>query len=372
MKPDFSSRFFTIMVVSLLSVIACVEPFDPKLKSDARRLVIESQLTTKLDFQYVYLTYDAPYNSDVSVFRDYVADAKVTLRDNLGNEFAFFDDPNQTNFIKVPAGYNYRSVNKIQLVVGRSYQLFVETFDKKKYESTPEKVVGVPKIEKVNVEFREITPPAYLTTERGEYKVTVNVKDTPGEKNFYKWDWYNVKKIDWCREYTVGNAAGTISYVQPCCQECYEKTVCTNCLELENDRLVDGNSFNRYITKVPFDFTSNYYLVINQYSISEKAYKFWNTVKEQSKSSGGLFDPTPKSIKGNFRNINNADEEVLGYFTVSDLHEETVIIDRSRTSPKPFITELYQPPFWVQLPPAQCFACVESFNRSRFAPKGWK
>ncbi len=365
-------KFLLVFFFINLCLFACVEPFDPKLNSDVRRLVIESQLTTKLDYQYVYLTYDAPYNSDVSVFKDYVADAKVVLKDNLGNEFAFFDDPTQNNTIKTPAGYNYRSVNKIQLVLGRTYQLFVETFDKKKYESLPEKVIAVPKIEKVSVVFNEIIPPAYLKTERGEFRVSVNVKDIPGEKNYYKWDWYNVKKINWCREYTVGNAAGTLSYVQPCCQDCYEKVICTNCIELENDKLIDGNSFNRNLTKIPFDNTSNYYLVINQYSLNENAYKFWNTVKEQSKTSGGLFDPTPKSIRGNFKNTNNSAEEVLGYFTVSDVHEEIVIIERNLSSPKPFFTEFYQPPFWVKLPPSQCFACNESFTRSKFAPKGWK
>ena len=55
------------------------------------------------------------------------------------------------------------------------------------------------KIEKVNVAFNEIIPPAYLKTERGEFRVSVNVKDTPSEKNYYKWDWYNIKKINWCR-----------------------------------------------------------------------------------------------------------------------------------------------------------------------------
>jgi hypothetical protein len=337
-------RFFVIIVGALLSIFSCVEPFDPKLKSDVKRLVIEAHLTTKLDFQYVYLTYDAAYNSDASVFKDYVASAKVSLKDNLGNEFDFYDDPAQNNYIKTPAGYNYRSVNKIQLVVGRTYQLFVETFDKKKYASTPEKVTPVPKIEKVSAVFNEIIPPAYLKTERGEYKISINVKDAPNEKNYYKWDWFHVKKIDWCREFTIGSAAGTTSYVQPCCGNCYEKVVCTNCLELGNDRLIDGNSFDRFITKIPFDNTTNYYLVVNQYSINENAYKFWNTVKEQSKSSGGLFDPTPKSIKGNFSNIKDATEDVLGYFTVSDIHEEIIVIDRNRASPKPFYTELYQPP----------------------------
>ena len=351
------SLFFFLIVAICVGINACVQPFDPALKSDARRLVIESQLTTKLGFQYVYLTYDASYNSDKSVFEEYVPDAKVTLKDNLGNEFAFFDDPAQNNAIRATFGYNYRSVNKIQLVVGRTYQLFVETSDKKKYESTPEKVTAVPKIEKVTSVFREIVPAAYLTTERGEFKISIDVKDTPAQKNYYKWDWNRIEKLDYC-------AINRDGRLQECCQDCYEKKPCINCLELGTDNLIDGNSFNRFITNIPYDDTRNYYLVINQYSISENAHKFWNTVKQQSKTSGGLFDPTPKSIRGNFRNISNANEEVLGYFTVSDIHEEIVIIDRNLASPKPFFTPVVFG--------GECVPCVESFFRSRIKPKGWQ
>ena len=366
MKPQY--KFFLLSTIICLTLNACVESFDPQLKSDVRRLVIESQLTTKLDYQYVYLTYDVSYNSAVSVFDEYVTGAMVSLRDDLGNEFAFFDDPTRNNIINATFGYNYRSLNKIQLVIGRTYQLFVETADKKKYMSSPEKVLPVPKIEKVITEFFEIIPPAFLKTERGVYNVSINVKDTPSEKNYYKWDWYNVQQIEWCGE----GRAGLGSIVFPCCGNCYEKYLCKNCLELGNDRLIDGNIFNRFLTKIPYDATSNYYLVINQYSLSENAYKFWNTVKEQSKTSGGLFDPTPKSIRGNFSNIANTNEDVLGYFTVSDVHEEIVSIDRNRTSPKPFESQKYLPPAWEKAPLSRCVPCQETYIRTKFAPKGWK
>jgi DegV family protein with EDD domain len=159
-----------------------------------------------------------------------------------------------------------------------------------------------------------------------KFKVSVNVKDRAKENNYYKWDWYNVKQINWCREYTIGSAAGTLSYVDPCCETCYQISPCIDCIELAQDKLIDGNVFNKPITTIPFDDNTNYYLVVNQYSISENAYKFWNAVKEQSKNSGGLFDAIPKSIKGNFKNAKDPKEEVLGYFTVSDVHEEIIII----------------------------------------------
>jgi hypothetical protein len=356
--------FTLIFIVSFLS---CIDEFNPKLDGKTRRLVVEANLTTKLDFHYVYLTFDAPYNSTASIFKDYVADAKVKMIDNLGNEYLFFDDPTQNNMIKTSFGYNYRSVNKFKAEVGRTYQLFVETFDKKTYVSAPEKVLPVAPVENVKIDFEEINPASYV---KGKFKVSVNVKDRAKENNYYKWDWYNVKQINWCREYTIGSAAGTLSYVDPCCETCYQISPCIDCIELAQDKLIDGNVFNKPITTIPFDDNTNYYLVVNQYSISENAYKFWNAVKEQSKNSGGLFDAIPKSIKGNFKNAKDPKEEVLGYFTVSDVHEEIIIIDRNLKSPKPYIIELYQPPWWVRT--QKCFPCVESYNRTKIKPKGWK
>ncbi len=360
------NSFKIIIYLFIAGFLSCINEYDPKLDSSDRRLVIESHLTTKLAFHYVYLTFDAPYNSDASIFKDYVGDAKVMIKDNLGNEYPFLDDPVQNNYIKTSRGYNYRSVNKFKAEIGRSYQLFIETFDKKTYVSAPEKVIQVPKVENVKIDFTEIKPSSYL---RGQFKVSVNVKDRAKESNYYKWDWYNVKKIDWCREYSIGNAAGTTSYVDPCCETCYEITPCVDCIEISNDKLIDGNVFNKALTSVPYDNSSNYYLVVNQYSISENAYKFWNTVKEQSKNSGGLFDAIPKSIKGNIKNSKDSKEEVLGYFTVSDLHEEIIIIDRNLSSPKPIIVELYLPP-WIRT--EKCWPCVESFNRTKIKPVGWR
>lgn len=364
MKLGIKILFYLAFITSLF---ACIDEFDPKLDNNKRRLVIEAKLTTKLDHHYVYLTYDAPYNSDASIFKDYVADAKVKIVDDKGTEYQFVDDPLQSNAIKTSFGYNYKSAIKFKAEVGRSYQLFVETFDKKTYVSTIEKVIPVPPVISPKVDFKEITPAAYI---KGRFNVSVNVKDQANEKNYYKWDWYHVKKLDWCREYSIGTAAGTTPYVDPCCETCFEIVPCTDCIELASDYLIDGNIFNKAITSVPFDDNTNYYLVVNQYSISENAYKFWNAVKEQSKNSGGLFDATPQSIKGNIKNSKDAAEEVLGYFTVSDLHEEIIVVDRNLTSPKPFIIEKYLPPTWVRT--TRCFPCNESYNRTKTTPKGWK
>jgi Domain of unknown function (DUF4249) len=365
MKIFSKNNFFLFLILGL---VACVEVYDPKLTSNKLRLVVESQLSTKFDYQYVYLTYDAPYNSDATNFKNLVNRAKVKVTDDQGKVFEFYDEIEPNNQIKTREGYNYRSIEKFQALLGRKYRLSVEVLDGRKYESSFEGLVPVSKIEKVNAEFRELPASSPL---KGHFFVYIDAQDSPTEKNFYKWDTYHVRQINYCREWYIYGQAGDVtqSFVDKCCEPCYEKVRVDDDYQLANDRLIDGNKITRkYVATVPFDNTSPYYLVIRQYSLTENAYKFWNAVKEQSKNSGGLFDATPKSIKGNIKNINDAGEEVLGIFYVSDVYEHAVNIDRNRANPKPKIIERYSVG-WNKT--TQCFPCQESYNRSKSKPAGF-
>jgi hypothetical protein len=362
----FYKNIVFFLIASML--VACVDIYDPKLTSDKLRLVVESQLTTKLDYQYVYLTYDAPYNSEGNNFKNLVTRAKVKITDDQGKVFEFYDEIEPNNQIKTREGYNYRSVNKIKAELGRKYKLTVEVLDGRVYASDFEAAVPVTKIDKVNVEFKELERPSKVI---GQFLVSIDTKDSPAEKEFYKWDTYHVNQINYCREWYIFGQGGAVtqSFVDKCCEPCYEKAKFDDGYQLASDRLINGNSIIRQqVAIVPFDNTTPYYMVINQYSMTEDAYKYWNAVKEQSKNSGGLFDATPKSIRGNIKNINDASEEVLGIFYVSDVYEQQVNIDRNRSTPKPKIIEPYSLG-WNKTD--QCFPCQESFNRTKIKPAGF-
>lgn len=58
-----SLKYFIFIAILSGLFYACISEFDPKLNSNPQRLSMESHPNTKLDFLYVYLTYDAPYNS---------------------------------------------------------------------------------------------------------------------------------------------------------------------------------------------------------------------------------------------------------------------------------------------------------------------
>jgi hypothetical protein len=68
------------------------------------------------------------------------------------------------------------------------------------------------------------------------------------------------------------------------------------------------------------------------------------------------------------QNVNDASEEVLGIFYVSDVYEHQLNVERNRSTPKPIIVEPYSLG-WIKT--TQCFPCQESFNRTKVKPAGF-
>lgn len=356
--------------ILFFGLIGCIDRYDPKLTSDKQKLVVEAQITTQLEFQYVFLTFDAGYNSEENLFKFLVKRAKVNIVDDNGKIYEFEDEKLAANSIKSIDGYNYKSINKFKLEVGRSYRLNIETVEGTKYQSEFETVVPVPPVSKTTLEYKELAPP-FKNDLKAQWNVYVDVQDPVGVKNFYKWETLHYKQLEYCREWYIYGSGGSVTqaFIDKCCTPCYEYEKCEECFELANDVFVDGNKLIRqYVATVPYNNTTPYFLQVNQYSLTEKAYKFWLAVQQQSKNSGGLFDATPKSIKGNIKNINNPEEEVLGYFSVVDVFPHRINVNRNITGTKPVIKPEYGE-FWNRT--ETCYPCEETYKRKKTPPIGW-
>lgn len=246
--------------------------------------------------------------------------------------------------------------------MGRTYQLFIQTENGKQYRSKPELVRAVPKLSKIYTEFKKL-PPTFPNP-IGEFLVFTDFKDSPTPDEYYRWESVHWYQLDYCQYYSISTSP--YIYRQPCCQDCYEFKICRECQPVVSDRLTNGNEIKRQlIAKYPYNEMTPYYLKIRQYSISRDVYNFWNTLQIQSQNTGGMFDVTPKQIRGNMLSVNNPDEEVLGYFSASDVDEKIIYFERNLAEIKPF------PPFDTYIDDPECFACQEFNNRTRVKPKDW-
>jgi hypothetical protein len=69
-----------------------------------------------------------------------------------------------------------------------------------------------------------------------------------------------------------------------------------------------------------------YSLLVNQYSISEAAYKYWNQLKINSTDEGGLYDRQPLATQGNMHNITDPTKVVLGFFGASSVTSKRIFV----------------------------------------------
>ena len=82
--------------------------------------------------------------------------------------------------------------------------------------------------------------------------------------------------------------------------------------------------FDFPISETPIDckFCKNTELFVLQESIDEQAYDYFRQINETIHFTGNMFEPTPGNLITNFKNINKPDENVYGYFYISQ--EDTI------------------------------------------------
>lgn len=73
-------------------------------------------------------------------------------------------------------------------------------------------------------------------------------------------------------------------------------------------------------------FRTRYMVVIHQLSISREAHAFFDLLNKQLSIEGDIFDPPPATIRGNMINLDHGEENVIGYFYVSNVSIDTVFI----------------------------------------------
>ena len=100
-------------------------------------------------------------------------------------------------------------------------------------------------------------------------------------------------------------------------------------VELTEDRLVDHclYSFSNTDRKV----SVVYFVELSQIRLTEEAYRFWETVRNNSTNVGGLFSPEPSEMRGNIVNVDDPDELVLGYVSVSTCTRKKMFVDNYDT-----------------------------------------
>ena len=301
---------FIVIVFFQLIINGCVTKFLPEIKDDQRLLVVEGLITDQPEVYSVKLSWSIPVGSEQKVRP--ISGWNVEVHDDLGNIYQYTESPDTGTYIS--------DKETFQGVVGRIYTLYINTLgvssSHHSFESIPVEMRAVPPIDSL---FYEKVTIREGTESRGPVEgcqIYVNSYDPEGKCRFYRWDYSETWKFE--IPYMVKNNV------------CWITTNSTK-INIKNTSVLAEDRINcyplNYITNESDRLSVRYSILVNQYSISEDEYSYWEKLHNITQEVGGLYDIMPSSVRGNVFCTEDPDLQVLGYFSVSSKTSERIYVD---------------------------------------------
>jgi hypothetical protein len=137
-------------------------------------------------------------------------------------------------------------------------------------------------------------------------QVYLNTHDATDQNKFYRWEYSET--WEFILPYTVPN------------KTCWTSSN-SDIINIKNTSLLGEDRIDRY----PLKFISNltdrlrvgYSILVKQYSLNEDEYLYWEKLQSITEHVGGLYDIIPSSVPSNVYCVDDPNEKVLGYFSVS-------------------------------------------------------
>lgn len=294
------------LLIFLIVGNSCIKQFTPETTEDKDLLVVEGLITDRPGLDTIKLSTSMPLGIKSSAKP--LSGCEVTISDDLGNTFS-------TN--EIVAG-SYVMNPPFQGVVGRSYTLHVKTDDSYhnlSYESSPVLMKPVPPIDSLYYNKVVLARSSNGGVIGEGCQIYLNTHDPESICRYYRWEF--VETWEFNLPYLVANRDCWITRTS-------EQINIKNTTSFTDDR----------IDKLPVTLITNetdrlnikYSILVNQYSLNQDEFDYWQQLKNQIEKVGSLYDQIPYSTKSNVRCIEKPSENVLGYFSVSAVKSKRIFI----------------------------------------------
>ena len=324
--------FLGVLMVLLLP--GCIDPFAPEINDNQVSLVVEALITDQPGEHTIILSRSSPLN-DMASYP--VEGAWVFLFDEEGTV---------REFGEMEPGVYGRWMAEGELQRGLNYWLHIETGEGEAYESDAEQLT--PESPEVDSVYWELDTLGTADPDNPLFGIRFYM-DVNGEedqpRNFRweleeTWEYYAAHRIQYQYDGISLNDWEDPFIYYTCWYIGNIPSIFTaSTRSLEENRL----------SKTPLHFVSTetqrlqtkYSLLVRQYALTDKAYDYWSQIRQQNQESGGLYESQPDRVPGNLHNVNDPDQQVLGYFNLSSVSEKRIFVDGIR--------ELVYPPIQCNL-----------------------
>jgi len=310
-------RQILIIVIAFLFLSGCIERYHPDdLYLKEGLLVINAHITDKTGTQTIEVSrsshlespkFNAETGCLILLFRE----------DGESREFIASEEP----------GYYTAELDSSFLREAMSFQVQVITQNDNEYHSDFDMIRPVPAIDAIYYKVEDMI-------------FTGEEKSIPGIRFYvdftYDDEAYEYIRWELTETYEFHNPVMEAYYYpnrwrryllegEDNPRTCYITRVVPTTHSISTNDLGYG-PFSKAFDFVPNDWNEQklsykYSLLVKQYSMGPEGYHYWNELSAMRQGQGTMFDKQPALLQSNICNIEDGEEKVLGFFTMSSMQE---------------------------------------------------
>ena len=137
------------ILIPLLMLIGCVEPYEFEIEEGDKRLVVQGRITNEPGPYLIVLTESANYSIQADGFSTYVSGAEIFIID---------DEENFEILTETTKGHYWTSETGIRGEIGKSYYLEIQLRNGNTYRSEPEVLTEPSPLRQVHVALVVFSP----------------------------------------------------------------------------------------------------------------------------------------------------------------------------------------------------------------------
>jgi len=296
-----------IQLCVFILMTGCIVQFTPETEEEKELLVVEGLITDQPGPNTIKLSKSLPFGKKSEAKP--LSGCFVSLKDDIGNYYPL---------VEKGAGTYITNSTAFRGQVGRFYTLGIVTNNGAKttsYESFPVEMKPVPPIDSIYYEKTVIKEGFENYFGIDGCNIYLDTHDPENKCKYYRWD-YN--------ETWILRLLFPVENIK-----CWVNDT-SNVINFKSTAAFDEARIIRHpVTNISNNtdrLKIKYSISVNQYSLNEDEYVYWEKLQNITDQVGGLYDVIPASVPSNVFCIDNPVERVLGYFSVSARSSKRIFI----------------------------------------------
>jgi Domain of unknown function (DUF4249) len=305
------------LIIMIMVLGTCSEPYTPEISKYENLLVVDGVITDENGLCTVKLSRSFSYNETEGTPEQ---QAVVLIKDDQGNA---------VSLAETSPGVYQTTDKDFRGIIGRKYQLYIQTSDQQIWESDNVELKKVPKIQQVYAEFEK--KPGEPGNGEG-MQVYVDTYDPDNQTRYYRYDYEETWEfvVPYPSYYIVVN--NLLRFRPDDVGKCW-KTAPSDEIIIATSENMQSDIIKRFpvhfVSTVGNRLTIRYSILVRQYSLSREAYVYWKQVRDVNQDLGTIFDKQPAQIRGNIYNVKDPELPVIGFFEATCVDTARFFITRS-------------------------------------------